>query len=114
MTDIQHNTMTINGVEYVRADSITTPAGPPTPYRIVVADRGWVFVGPTTEQEDGSLIITNAKCIRVWGTDETKPGLGYLAQNGPTDKTKLDASGVVRVPTHAVVLTMDTDGALWA
>jgi hypothetical protein len=106
-------TITINQIEYIRKDSITTPAGPPTPHRIVVADRGWVFVGATEQHDDGSLTITNAKCIRVWGTDESKPGLGYLAQHGPTSKTKLDASGTVRVPTHAVVFTLDTDAPLW-
>lgn len=102
----------INGEQYVKASDV--PAGPPSEYRIVVADRGWVFVGPTTQHEDGSLSITNAQCIRIWGTDESKPGLGYLAANGPTSKTKLDASGTVRIPTHAVVLTLDTSADLWA
>jgi len=107
------NTISIDNIEYVRKDSITTPAGPPTPHRIVVADRGWVFVGPTEQHEEGSLTISSAKCIRIWGTDEAKPGLGYLAEHGPTSKTKLDASGTVRIPVHAVVLTYDTEASLW-
>jgi hypothetical protein len=104
-------TIQIDGVDYVRKTDV--PAGPPTEYRIVVADRGFVFVGPTVVEDDGSMVVSPAKCIRVWGTDESKPGLGWLAQNGPTSKTKLDASGTVRVPKHALVLTLDTDGAKW-
>lgn len=107
----QPNTIKIDNVEYVRKTD--TPAGPPTPYRIVVADRGWVFVGATTQHPDWSLTIANARVIRVWGTDSKKPGLGYLALNGPTASTKLDPSGTVRVPAHAVVATFDTDSAKW-
>lgn len=114
-TEINTGTMTLNGVEYVRADSLPTDiAGPPTPHRIVVADRGFVFVGATTQNEDGSLTITSAKCLRVWGTDSSKPGLGWLAQHGPTDKTKMDSSGTVRIPASAVVLTFDTDASRWS
>lgn len=109
------NTITIDDTRYVREDSIPTPAGPPTPTRIVVANRGWVFVGKTTENEDGSLTITDAKCIRRWGTDEKKPGLGYLALHGPTSKTVLDASGTLRIPVSSVVLTMDVaDEGAWS
>ena len=104
-------TISIDGTDYIRATDM--PAGPPSEYRIVVADRGWVFVGPTVDNEDGSVTISPARCIRVWGTDESKPGLGYLAENGPTTKTKLDPSGTVRIPTHAVVLSMDTEASLW-
>lgn len=105
------DTIEINGVEYIRADA--APTGPPTEHRIVVADRGWVFVGPTESLDDGSLVISPAKCIRFWGTDDSKPGLGYLAANGPTAKTKLDPAGTVRIPTHAVVLSLDTEAERW-
>lgn len=104
-------TISIDGTDYIRLADM--PAGPPTEYRIVVADRGFVFVGSTIAEEDGSLTITDAKCIRIWGTDESKPGLGWLAQNGPTGKTKLDLSGTVRVPKHAVVMTLDTEASKW-
>ncbi len=85
----------------------------PTEKQIIVADRGWVFVGDTTHSDEG-VRITDAKCIRVWGTDESKPGLGWLALNGPTSKTKLDPSGTVFVPKHALVAAFNTDGAKWA
>lgn len=102
------NTIKIDNVEYVKR----TEAGEPTPVQIVVADRGFVFVGNTKHDNDG-VTITDAKCLRVWGTDSDKPGLGWLALHGPTSRTKADPSGVVRVPLHSLVATFDTDGALW-
>lgn len=59
--------------------------------KIVVADRGWVFVGDVTANDDGSVTIDNAKNIRVWGTTN---GLGQL-RNGPTESTIVDDYGTV-------------------
>jgi phage tail sheath gpL-like len=103
------NTISIDGTDYVRADSQPAVTGD---IQIVVADRGWVFVGAVTNDEAGTT-IANARCIRIWGTDNDKPGLGYIAMNGPTSKTKLDASGTVRIPLHALVATFDTDASKW-
>jgi len=69
--------------------TITDPKGAT---RIVVCSRGWVFVGKCY-LEGNELVIKNAHCIRVWGTTS---GLGEL-KDGPTDKTKLDNHGTVRV-----------------
>ncbi len=104
--------LVVNGVEYVPADSPQV-AGSPSENRIVVADRGWVFVGPTSKLDDGSLVIRPAKCVRRWGTDELRPGLGWLAANGPTENSRLEPSGTVRIPAHAVVMTIDTEASLW-
>lgn len=106
----QPTTLKIDNVEYVRADSLAT--GDPTAIQIVVADRGWVFVGNTEHDEKG-ITIANARCIRYWGTDDKQPGLGWLALNGPTAKTKLDVSGTVRIPLHSVVATFDARADKW-
>lgn len=87
--EIQHNTLTLNGIEYIRKDSIApTTLGD---VRIIVADRGWVFVGRCVENENGSVTITDARNIRRWGTTA---GLGELI-NGPTNETKHDYYGTV-------------------
>ncbi len=99
--------ITLDGTEYVRADSI--PAGDPTPVQIVVIEGRWNIVGNVETTETG-IVITNAKVIRYWGTTK---GLGELALNGPTGKTILDPCGTVRVPAAAVLLTMDTDAGKW-
>ena len=87
-------TLTINDepVVFVRKDSIAEVRNIGEK-RIVVADRGWVFVGNCEDHADGSVTIRNAKNIRRWGTTA---GLGELV-NGPTPSTKADAYGEVRV-----------------
>lgn len=72
--------------------------------QIVVADRGWVFVGNVFSDLNGDKLINNAKVVRVWGTTK---GLGELAINGPTEKTVLDDSGTVHVPARSVIAIFD-------
>jgi hypothetical protein len=79
--------LTIDGMEYVRKDAQAIGD-----VRIIVADRGWVFVGNCHDNDDGSVTITNCRNIRLWGTTQ---GLGELV-NGPLQDTKHDAYGTVR------------------
>lgn len=85
-------TLQINGVDYIRADSI--PASPELgPTQIVVADKGFVFVGSVEDHADGSVTIRNCRNIRYWGTTR---GLGELV-TGPTAKTLSDPYGTVKL-----------------
>lgn len=86
------DTVTINNTTYVRADQAAPVSVPIGVKRIIVADRGWVFVGDCIDNLDGSVTIRNAKNIRIWGTTA---GLGEL-RTGPTPKTKADPYGTVR------------------
>ena len=80
-----------------------------TGFCIVIADRGFVYVGRMTW--DGEFAtIEDAKNIRYWGTTN---GLGELALNGPTPKTKLDPVGIARIPCRAVISIIDTDENKW-
>lgn len=76
--------------------------------QIVIAPRGWVFVG-YTEEKSGKLIISRANVIRLWGTTK---GLGELV-SGPTSSTKLDPCGTVRIPMEAVIATIDCEVSKW-
>lgn len=76
--------------------------------RIVIGQRGWVFVGRYSVDGD-EVILTDAKCIRRWGTTR---GLGELVK-GPTSKTVLDAAGTVHMHRLAVVATIEVDEAKW-
>jgi hypothetical protein len=77
-------------------------------WSIVIADRGWVYVGQC--DHDGEwCIITDAKCIRKWGTTE---GIGELVA-GPTHKTVADQCGTVRVPARAIIGMIDTEEKSW-
>jgi hypothetical protein len=82
----------IDDVEYVRKDSMKAPLQIGEK-RIIVADRGWVFVGDCVDNPNGSVTIHNAQNIRVWGTSK---GLGQLA-TGKTSQTVLDDYGTVSV-----------------
>jgi hypothetical protein len=76
--------------------------------QIVIAPRGWVFVGFTHETEK-HLVIERANVIRIWGT---KRGIGELI-NGPLKETKLDPCGVTRIPLGAVLALIDVEEVKW-
>lgn len=77
--------------------------------QIVIAQRGWVFVG-NVERSGDDVIITNANCIRRWGTTK---GLGELAAGGPKSVTVLDPLGTVRLHALAVVASIDCEESKW-
>ena len=70
---------------------------------IVIAQRGWVFVGDVIRSE-GELVIEDAAVVRRWGTTQ---GLGQLAESGPTEETRLDPCPPVRIHPLAVVAAME-------
>lgn len=78
-------------------------------FAIIVADRGFVYVGDS-RVDDQFAIVNNARNIRYWGTER---GLGQLALEGPTDKTKLDPVGIVRIPARAIISIIETEAAKW-
>jgi hypothetical protein len=54
------NTITVNGVDYVCADSV------PTGNRaVVVVDRGWIFAGDVT-RENGRIRLSRAVHVFRW------------------------------------------------
>lgn len=79
--------------------------------RIVVVQAGWVFVGNYQRDEKvGCVRLTDASCIRVWGTTA---GLGQLALKGKTKDTVLEFTGVVEVPMTSVVATILCESGVW-
>lgn len=61
--------ITIDGVEYVRADSITQTAFLKVPgaRAILILDRGWVVAGDVTTK-DGRLHVSRAVHARSWSS----------------------------------------------
>lgn len=56
--------VTINGVEYIRADQV--PACQPNGNRaVIVVDRGWIFAGDIT-RENGRIRISRAVWVFKW------------------------------------------------
>ena len=79
------------------------------PVRIVIGQRGWVWVGRYAATAD-EVTLTGAKCIRRWGTTR---GLAELCTTGPLTETKLDDGGTVRMHPLSVVGTLDCDAEKW-
>ena len=98
--------ITIDGVDYLPAKDESQDI------RIVVLQRGWVYVGYYHAEGDKRW-LTSAACVRNWGTDSDKPGLGYIAINGPTDKTKLDKCPTVRWHEVTEINTIDCEADKW-
>ena len=94
------NDVMIDGVRYVRADE----AGP---IKMVVLDRGFVYVG-RYKRTDEEVEISDARCVIRWGT---KNHLGELI-NGPLDNTTLGDACVVRTHIDRVnhVIEVSQDG----
>lgn len=99
------STISIDGVEYIRKDSVADTDGD---IKIVVLDRGFVYVGYVTI-EDEFVVIRHAKNIRYWGT---KNGLGELV-SGPLAETKLDHAGTVRAAKRALISLIDVEQSKW-
>ena len=78
--------------------------------KIVVINNGFVMVCKGFTKHAEGVTLTNARCIRVWGTTD---GLGQLV-NGPTPKTVLDARiPIVEVPMHQVLFTFEVSPGQW-
>lgn len=99
-------TIMIDEVKYVRADNVDVT---PTKKQIVVLQRGWVVIGDVGKDAD-EVTIKNCSIIRIWGTSK---GLGEIAENGATDKTKLDVCPDIIVHPLSVVLYMNVNMDKW-
>ena len=99
-------TIKINEVEYVRKDATNDTDGD---IRIVVLDRGLVYIGRVKIEND-FVVISSARNIRVWGTTQ---GLGQLV-SGPLPVTKLDVVGTVKAPMRALISLIDVEQSKWS
>lgn len=108
MPDNASTTISIDDVQYVRADSIPTPVPFDSEVRIVVLQRGWVLVGRYAEDGD-RVLLSDAYVIERWGTTK---GLGQLV-DGPTSTTRLRKAGTVEAHRLGVVLTIAARADKW-
>lgn len=83
----------------------TTPHG----LCLVVADRGFVWVGET-ETSDDWVHIKQARAVRRWGTTK---GLNQLAKQGPLSATQLDAAADLKVSRRALIALIPCEVDKW-
>ncbi|MFC8008967.1 hypothetical protein [Streptomyces cinereoruber] len=98
--------LTVDGVEYVVKGS-EEPKN--SNIKIVILQRGWVFIGRYSEDGD-QCFLDNAYNILRWGTTN---GLGQLALEGKTSNTKLNKAGRVEFHRLTVVATLNAKEELW-
>ena len=77
---------------------------------LVVADRGFVWVGET-QTDDDWVHIKGARVVRRWGTSE---GLNELAAKGPLTNTRLDAPADLKVNRKALIAIIPCEAEKWA
>lgn len=103
------NEIEINGVQYVRKDSIKNKIEYDGDIKIVILQRGWIYIG-RFERNNNDCKLHNAYCIRQWGTTN---GLQELV-NGKTSTTKLDkCEGIVEFDWLTVVHTITVNKTKW-
>jgi len=97
----------INGKVYVPIG--TTSPNFTGPIKIVVMQRGWVYIG-RFERNGNDCKLHNAYCIRTWGTTK---GLQELV-NGATSSTMLDkCDGVVEFDWLTIIHTITVNSEKW-
>jgi len=103
------NEVEINGVQYIRKDSIREIKEFTGEIKIVVLQRGWVYIG-RFERIGNDCKLHNAYNIRSWGTTAGLPEL----VNGATSSTKLDkCEGIVEFDWLTVIHTITVNSAKW-
>ena len=103
------NEVEINGVVYIPKDSVKTSKEFDGDIKIVVLQRGWVYIG-RFERNGNDCKLHNAYNIRIWGTTKGLPEL----VNGATASTKLDkCEGIVEFDWLTVVYSITVNKSKW-
>jgi hypothetical protein len=98
----------VDGVTYVPADLFG-------PIKIVVIERGFVYVGRLTMNEESEVegrltwTILGARSLICWGSSQH---LGELV-HGPLEETRLGAPCTVQVRDSQVVHMIEVDQDAW-
>lgn len=79
--------------------------------RIVILQRGWVFVGMYVNNSDDEHMLINGFNYRYQGS---KKGFGYVANYGPSEKCILDPCPTpIRFNPITIIATIDCNGEAW-
>ena len=89
----------INGVEYVRADSVVTkPVGNRA---VIVVDRGWIFAGDVV-RENGRIKLSRAIHVFRWESI----GFDGVIKNPKSNKVTLKPMANVDIPADAEIFAI--------
>ena len=98
------NTLQINGVEYLRKDSVVNTATSGNRC-VVVVDRGWIFAGDVTE-EHGRVKLSNAVWVFKWESI----GFDGVLKDPNSSKVQLKKlSHVVDIPKESEIFRVPVE-----
>jgi len=92
--NIQAETVTINGIDYIRADQAQVK--PNGNRAIIVVDRGWIFAGDVT-RENGRIKLSRALHVFKWES------VGFAGMVENTKKADLRKIADVDIPEDAEI-----------
>lgn len=92
--NIQAETVTINGIDYIRADQAQVK--PNGNRAIIVVDRGWIFAGDVT-RENGRIKLSRAIHVFKWES------VGFAGMVENTKKADLRKIADVDIPEDAEI-----------
>ncbi len=92
--------ITLNGKTYVEKSKATT-APISTDHIIVIAQRGWIFIGHRNKDVTDKIQLLDSYVVRSWNNGK---GIGGLVKNkaGYT----LDAAGQIEFPNEAIIAVL--------
>jgi hypothetical protein len=100
--------LVIEGITYVPKESIKEEYK--VDIKIVILQRGWVYIGRFEKDNNGLCKLHNSYNIRTWGTTKGLPELVH----GPTTNTKLDkCEGIVEFDWLTVIHTITVNQEKW-
>jgi len=101
----------VNGKTYLPENLMNKSPNYSGDIKIVVLQRGWVYIGRFSKNKEGLCKLENAFCIRTWGTTK---GLQELV-NGATNSTILDkCEGVIEFDWLTVIHTISVKEEKWS
>ena len=100
----KQDTITLNGKQYIEFDPNNKDIKPAveTDHIIVIAQRGWIFIGFKDKSVKDEIVLLNAEVVRSWSNGK---GIGGLAE-AKTGYT-LDSVGTIRLANEAVIAVID-------
>ena len=90
------NSISINGVEYIRADTVQAVVKPNGNRAIIVVDRGWIFAGDVA-RENGRIKLSRALHVFKWES----VGFAGIIEN--TKKADLRPIADVDIPEESEI-----------
>ena len=101
-----NNTIEINGEKYVKESSALKITPVDSDHVIVIAQRGWIFIGYKDTSVKDKLKLNNASVVRSWSNGR---GIGGLCKKEYKSEYKLDAVGTVEFANEGIIATLNVE-----